>query len=133
MGERAKRRKGDGMPRRGTRPLDTPTRYYGASSDFGLVWVSGKRCRCESGPLASILPVNILWGFSSPDLPDKKFSFVLGLVVSRRQQGLAEDRLGGATRAQDPARVAALPLRSLEYPPRDFSGHLFRLRAVDRF
>jgi hypothetical protein len=84
--------------------------------------------------LASILPVDILWGFSSPDLPDKKFSFVPGSVVLRRQhQGSAEDRLGGATRAQDLARVAALPLRSLEYPPRDFPGHLFRLRAVDRF
>jgi hypothetical protein len=39
------------------------------------------------------------------------------MLFSRR---CVEDRLGGATRAQDLARMAALPPRSLEYNHQEF-------------
>src|SRR5258708_20220060 len=38
--------------------------------------MEARRCGCRS-EIGLILPVNILWGFSSPGLPDKKFFFVL--------------------------------------------------------
>jgi hypothetical protein len=60
------------------------------------------RCGYRS-EIGLILPVNILWGFSSPGLPDKKFFFVLAFSSAGCSRA----------RASNLARVAASPPRDL--------------------
>jgi hypothetical protein len=67
-------------------------------------------CRFENGLWASVLPVNVLQAFSFPDLPDKKFFFVLALAACRRRSGsvnIESGRISHKSRAADNSPCAA--------------------------